>query len=196
MAIQDFVKDAKRVIIRDQLANTDDLIVDASIGEQYTFASVITDYPVERGINAVDTSRPLPELITLSIVQSDTPLTVRNLARQSSTEAQVGNGLTRWQEALTTLRGLKDDATIIELVTTLETYKDLLIERIDVPRDARTSSSLFATVSFKRVIVADRVTVDLPKAAKPASKGQKATSQAPPAQTEKASSLLFKASGL
>lgn len=154
MGVTDLLKVPKRVIIRNQEFGFDLLTFDASIKETHVSKSVITDFPVESGPNVSDNSRPMPETLTLQIAQTSLPLSTSVLPGLPPAPEAFG---TRWQSAYNQLIVLKDEATLLEVTTTLRIYEDLLIESVEVPRDAKTADGIFATVVFKRVFVAGDV---------------------------------------
>ena len=52
----------------------DDFLIDCSISENHTFDSDVTDYPVESGSNISDNIRPLPLVVEIEGVVSNTPI--------------------------------------------------------------------------------------------------------------------------
>lgn len=118
----------------------DTLKIDVTRVETHTFANEVTDHPVEEGANVSDHSRPRPYTVTMECLISDTPLADRSDGDSTPRIA-----------AFQKLRDLHETGAIVTIVTSLATYKDMAIESISIPRDAKGREALQFSVSFKHV---------------------------------------------
>ena len=146
------------LITRPKPAQIESLIVDAAISEQHSFTNTVTDHPVEEGTNVADHSRPEPERVTLDCIVSNTPIS------GNREQVSVGNGATivqstakedprRSANALDRLLQLRQSGALITVVTSLREYRDMAIESISIPRDAKIAGALRFTITLKRVRV-------------------------------------------
>lgn len=178
-----------KVIARPGQIKTTDVVVtfDAVVDENHTFTNQITDFPVETGANISDHNRPEPEKVSFHAFFSDTPLST-----QSATQDVTQDGFTfqttaafaagaigavdGWARAQwDKLKKLRDDGTLVTVVSTLGNYDSMVIESITVPRNAKTYDGLECTIGFKKIRVVTneltRVVTTTPAASKKKSTG-------------------------
>lgn len=136
------------------------LVFDAVVTEHHQHASQVTDHPVEEGAPVTDHVRPLPDVLTMEIVVSNTPL-------EPIDSRIVESGGVRWTttafldaprgapgamvEAYQQLLGWR--GRLMTVVTGLRTYDSMVIADFSAPRDKTTGEALRATVVFRRVRV-------------------------------------------
>lgn len=161
----------------------DSLVLDASIKEEHVSEVEVTDHAVEQGSAITDHARPKPRELTIEGVVSNTPLsnlqvsratTFEGVAFTSNTSANAVRGMPGNAEtAYTTLLGLR--GKIVDVVTALETYTNMLMLSLKVPRDKDTGDVLKFEAKFKQVtIVKNAVTVvatKVPRVQKQANNG-------------------------
>lgn len=150
--------------------------VDASISEDHNAEIETTDNPVEVGADVTDSARPKPRTFTMEGLVSDSPFVSGNAG------AQPGRSLTAYKQLLQ----LHDTPQLITVVTGLETYQNLLMTSLNVPRTAQTGRAVRFRASFKEIQIVASQTVQIarkvPKTLPPANLGkQAATPTAPPA---------------
>lgn len=179
------------------------LTLDASVSEQHQLDSEVTDHPVESGVNFADNIRPLPDMLTLNGVISNTPIFLPpDFAEDANFEiikikpppATIGNTLGRvipiagallsgvvlpikGQEmqvlgfdtefnrdvsCYNALRKIRDDGTLVSIVTTLHTYPSMALQGVQILRDAKSGSALVLTISAKQIRVGSTENVDVP----------------------------------
>lgn len=195
----------------------DAIEIDAVLDESHTLTNTVTDHPVEEGFNITDHSRPDPDQVTLTCFISNTPIsdqqqerTVREgsvdftTAALQDTEFSVVAG--RGNDAYKKLKKLRDEGTLVQVVTTLTTYvksstSGMIIQSLTIPRTAKDIDGLAFTIVLKQIrIVKNRQTQDTtPKdkrTAKKKDKGEQTTKDTDDASPEyKAGKYLSQGTG-
>lgn len=174
--------------------------IDACLEETHTLSNAITDHPLEEGFNATDHSRPEPDRVTLRCFVSNTPLSdgqVKDSVRQGVVSFEttaptviVGRG----DEAFKALKKMRDEGTLISVVTTLKTYgvsktEGMMIESINIPRTSKNYDGIEFTVSLKQVrIVKNASTTQVvPREKQTQKKKKKGEQTTKPPETEESS---------
>lgn len=166
--------------------------LDASVLETHTGVNEVTDHPVEEGTNIVDHVRSKPDELRIeglivntpfSATSEARPVTIGNVTFLSKSQADK----TRAGQAYKDLIDAKENATLLKVVTSLRTYEDMVIERLEVPRDARNGNALKFTATLKHVRTAVLQTAKVIPSTK-ISKGKVAPKTAKP---EQETSILF-----
>lgn len=142
--------------------------IDAFVREEEAIENEITEHQVERGADIADHVRARPGTITVEGVVSDTPLGDLAGRRASDVPPSV--------EALARLRAINRARQPVTIITTLDTYTDMVIESLMIPRDAKTGKALRFTARFKNVRVAEVDTaarVDIPRGKAKTNRGNK-----------------------
>lgn len=132
--------------------------------ETHSLTNTITDHPVEEGFNISDHSRPNPDQVTFNAVISNTPIdegqaneAVRSggFTFQTTQVAAGAIGATDGfaQGEWLKLRQLRDNGTLVKVVSTLGDYDSMAIESISIPRNAKKYDAVYFTIGFKRVRV-------------------------------------------
>lgn len=121
----------------------DDFELDAAVVEDHTFDSEVTEYPVEKGADVADHVRARPIVVTIEGIVSDTP--VGSLAERRFD--QFGEFLYSG-EAFTKLQEIRDAREPVRIITSLRSYDNMLLQSIQVPRDARTGDALRFRATF------------------------------------------------
>ena len=166
--------------------------LDVSLSEAHSSTNEVTDHPVEQGVNIVDHVRPKPDILRLEGMVSNTPLPLPTAETQVRTSkgrtfrSRSEINQTAAGTAYSDLLALKENATLVTVVTGLRTYTDMVIESLDVPRDARTGQTLRFSCTLKQVRTAVVQTAKVVPQQKN-SKGKKATT---PTTTEERGSVL------
>lgn len=151
---------ATTIITRPTPAQIDTIVIDAAVTETHTLSNTVTDHPVEEGSNVSDHSRPEPDKIQLDCVVSDTPLQTTSSGSTVSVEshgfrfsATAKQDTTRSKNAYDKLVQLREQGSLVTVVTSLRSYDSMAIESIQIPRDAKNAGALRFTVSLKKVRV-------------------------------------------
>ncbi len=133
--------------------------------ETHRFQNNVTSHPVENGAEITDHTIVQPDEISLTGVFSDTPLlSLQNAFSGSSalsTTQVIGDNpfqSDRGREFYSVLKKLRDEATIVQVLTTLQIYDSMLITSLTVPRDAARGGGVFVEMSLKRVTLVNSET--------------------------------------
>src|SRR5438132_10006682 len=174
----------------------DTLELDAAIAEMHSGANEITDHPVEDGADITDHVRVKPDTVTIEGIISNTPVVASSARFEGGLETSEQNGVlvvsgvgadtldeARADSAYQQLLKIKEDRLPVVIITSLRQYERMVLERLNVPRDARTGSALRFSATFRQVrtVASERVKVTLPKARDKVLGGEKTGTQAPPA---------------
>lgn len=121
---------------------------DASVSETHTSEYEVTAHPVEGGVDITDHKRRKPRELTLNVIVSDDlPLSLLPVERQALAFQASNRAVTAWE----TLKQYQQEAQLYRVLTTLETYEDMAIVSISVPRDARRGNTLDATIVLREI---------------------------------------------
>lgn len=125
----------------------DGYTIDASISEDHSFDSDVTDFPVEQGANITDNVRPKPIVITIEGIVSDTPLGAIADIRHGDDTFTPSN------EALAVLEGIRAARQPVTIQTTLRVFENMLMSGLSIPRDPQTGAALRFSATFTEVIL-------------------------------------------
>src|SRR5262249_37783249 len=99
-------------------------------------------------------------------------------------------GTNRAEEALTTLRRMKDETILVEIVTSVRSYKNMILTDLSVPRDASTGDALQFTATFKEIRIVEtkqrKIVTAKPSGQKKKSVGKRVATPTRPSSTLKA----------
>lgn len=136
--------------------------IDACIEETHELSNTVTDHPVEQGFNISDHSRPDPDVVTLRCFVSNTPLSTEQ-TKTSVKEGAVSFDTTapevignRGKDTFDKLKKLRDDGTLIAVVTTLKTYavsstEGMIVQKISIPRTTKNYDGLEFSMTLKQI---------------------------------------------
>jgi hypothetical protein len=139
------------------------LSFDANLQEGHERAIRFTEHPVEFGSPISDHFVIEPNRVDLRIIWSDTP---------------IGDAVTLPDRARREYRALVDLSETGEpftLVTGLDVYYSMVVERISAPRTSTTGYAVECDVSFREIQIANQITIQIPPeilAAQVRAKGQ------------------------
>ena len=109
----------------------------------HSLSSKITQIPIEDGSSIVDHVRDKPKKVSVTIAVSN-----------SSESQGEGGSSGKPKVAIQELMEIKKSRTFCTVTSFLNEYKDMLIEKILFSENSKTSQALFATITFKQVLVA------------------------------------------
>ncbi len=157
---------------------TDRIEIDATVRETHTLTATVTEHPVEAGASVVDHVRPEQPRITLEGVISNTPIRVPGTHMDGATgrvekvelgEDRAANVL-RFSgpfDRVGTVRDLLavliDSGTLVTIRTSLLVYEDMVLHRLEIPRDAGLGNTLRFTMDAVRIRLVDTQTVEAPE---------------------------------
>jgi hypothetical protein len=168
------------VMTKPRLCKVDSIEIDACMEETHTLNNTVTDHPVEQGFNISDHVRPEPDVVTLRCFISNTPLSTEQQTRAvqegsvqftttSQQDVEIGAIDGRGADAFKKLKKLRDEGTLIKLVTTLKEYgnsstEGMVVQSITVPRTTKNYDGLEFSITLKQIrIVKNRQTQDTQK---------------------------------
>lgn len=145
---------------------------------------VITKHPVQGGANVSDHCYMEPARVTMEIGMSDAnPTTILGQF--------LGRSGSKSQSAFDALREMQSNRQTVDAYTRLASYKNMLVESINVPDDIKSATGLRASVTLQQIIVVDVPVIKV--SARPAVTGN--TNGANPVPVVPNQSLLKKGEG-
>jgi hypothetical protein len=200
------------------------IILDAAISETHKRKATITKNQIEDGSNISDHYRKENESITIEGIIGEKPISdidsIVNVASSFAaskvgglagivTQAAAGilaasvlsDSENRQADNLKKFEEFMENASIVDVITGLKTYKNMAIESVDFPKNARLGDSLRFTVSLTEIrIVQSKILESQESSAKGIVAHSVATKQdlgkqkpkTPSAVEEKSSSVAFK----
>lgn len=147
-----------------------------TIRERHTDELDVVDHPVEQGAQITDHAYKRPPEVMIECAWSNSPRANGILGglvgAVTGTIAGVqsiitGNSPDQVRDVYTKLRGLQDNAILIDVITGKRPYKDMLIKSMIVETDKETEHILSVTVTLRQVLLATVrvVTISAPKEA-------------------------------
>lgn len=121
-------------------------LIDATISISRQRSSDVTDEPVEDGSSFVDNIRPLPMILNLDCVVSDTPIGAAAVERAGTTTLPSS-------DARALLTRIHEERQPITIQTDTDTFTSMAVQSIDDTEDARTGEALRFRATFKQVKV-------------------------------------------
>jgi hypothetical protein len=156
----------------------DGYFIDVVETENHSYSSDVTAHPVEQGADVADNVRAKPcELTFTNAVVSDTPIGAAATQRQGLSQGGsllLGNSTPLSQSttkpsqaALQKLEKLWRDREPVQVVSNLKKYDSMVLDKLDITRNAKTAGGLIFTAHFTEVIIVrnNRVTVAIPDGA-------------------------------
>ena len=165
-------------------------VIDASITESHTYESQVTEFPVEQGSAISDNVRPMPIVVMIQGIVSDTPIGVMADQRNSehgdqaflpTTDAATAKARGDQQsapsiDALAAMLAIRDARQPVPIVTSLSSFDNMVLTNLEVPRDAQTGASLIFTATFKQITIVTNqrvlVRTSTARTSKPGDKGK------------------------
>jgi hypothetical protein len=178
-------------------ANVGVVQFDASVSEIYTDTVEITDHPVETGSVISDHIRKLPSSIEINGVVTNNPLVFLASSRaESPLITDTSRPDDRVEAAYTELRRVQNVGEVVDVVTSLRDYSNMVIESISVSRDANTGNILNSSITLREITIAKEISIETPvpitekvSKKKKTNKGNKSKTAATTQQEQKVSAL-------
>lgn len=124
--------------------------VDCTLRESHTFDSDVTNYPVESGSNITDNIRPLPLIVEMEGVVSNTPIGA--LVNQRA--ALSAMGVKPSDDCYDTFTRLWQTREPIQIVTSLRTYDNMAMKSLSFPRGDHEDGIKF-NATFQQIFSVD-----------------------------------------
>lgn len=125
------------------LAIIDGFVLDCLLSDNHTFESEVTEFPVESGSTVSDNIRPKPLTIAIEAIVSDTPLTFAGNFRPAGSVPSL--------DAYAKFLGIRRDRRLVSITTSLDTYSNMAMESLTVPRASGRGDEFRFNASFKQV---------------------------------------------
>lgn len=155
---------ALTLLFKRTLTSIGSLTIDCSVSESHQKRVEVTTHPVEDGSDPADHARVLPDVLVIQGIVTDTPHTEERAQQIDQDQGLVEGPLAERAgislAAFNRLQQFADDRALLTIVTAARTYTDMLLEQLDVPKDATTGDALRFSATFKQVRrVKNQVTV-------------------------------------
>lgn len=124
------------------------IFLDATISEDHEYSSRVTNFPVEEGRIISDNIILEPEILQVSGIVSDSPLSIFAPFNRSIT-------------AFNQLVRIHQNREIIQVVTGIKIYDNMVLTNLQVPRDIRTGQSLTFNMTFQKIFTDSSVRLNL-----------------------------------
>lgn len=197
-----------------------ELLLDATLQDNHSYDNEVTQFPIEDGADITDNIRRVPDRVTITGFVTNTPIAflqflnfglVRNEGNGKLQGKNLSSGETksRVQTSFETLLaisgrsvdGKNPDPQIVEIVTGLRVYRNMVMESLEIPRDAQNSKEqLRFTATFLQIsrvnsqsITLPNVSDDIKNQASSVTDKKKATTTEASAEKTTRSSLILKA---
>ena len=176
------------------------LTIDATINDSVSYASSVTQYPVEEGSFISDHITIQPYTVEIRGLISDSPFFIPGITENSSFLTLNNSRVKNAYEELLALFVKKEP---FDVVTGLDVYSDVFFTSFDISRDANTGKALSFDAKFQQILFATPATVKIPKSNIKSTKKDlaqstvnKGSTQAADAESKRQSeSLLYKLFG-
>lgn len=123
--------------------------IDLALSVKFARKSDVTEYPVERGVNATDHIRSNAPDLDFDGLVSDTPI---GAIARDPTRAGVASVS---QDAFRRLQAIQDASQPVVVQCSLGTFDSMALTNFQVTRDVKTRKGLKVTLSFKKFRVED-----------------------------------------
>jgi hypothetical protein len=125
------------------LAVIDGFVLDCLLSDNHTFDSEVTEFPVESGSTISDNIRPKPLVITIEAIVSNTPLTFAGNFRGAGSVPSI--------DCYAKLLAIRRERRLVTIATSLETFFNMALESLGIPRAAGRGDELRFNATFKQV---------------------------------------------
>ncbi len=142
-----------RVLIKPENGFT--LEVDVSPTQDHDLNNQMTEFPLEDGSVATDHITVMPNVVELDLTWTDTPISKFNPLTQFQSKNGRSRGLFR------RLQDIKNDRIKCVLITGLQSYRDMYIEKISIPRRSGEGKKVSCLTTFRQLIINTRAGIGL-----------------------------------
>lgn len=168
--------------------------IDAAISEVHSLRAEVSSHPLESGADVVEHRRKMPRSITVEGVVSDTPIGPLAKRRQEFAVINGKSSALPSDEAYARLKDLHDTGRAVTIESSLDTFDDMVLTDLNVPRDRNTGEAFRFSATFVeiRFVATDRAPVDLPRAKDRQNRGHKPgeTVESPPGPQQRLAEQL------
>lgn len=142
-----------------------DYAIDAALSEEHSFENSVTSFPVQDGADITDHIRFVPIQVTIDGIVSDTPIGEMAGIRGLS-QLGIGGGPPS-EDAFLILLDIRNKREPVTIRTSKRTYENMALLSLRRREDSKTGRALRFQAVFKqvRIVVLDRILIDIPKKA-------------------------------
>lgn len=126
---------------------------DALISEERTLEATVPEYTVETGFSVSDTIILGAEKLSMTLYVTNTPVTWQK--RHGTSQSRVSNVCSRLEQ-------MYFNRTLVTIVTTDKTYRNMAIESISFNKSLETGYAREIPISFKKVQKTSATTTTIP----------------------------------
>ena len=179
------------LLVTEEISGLQDVIteipLDVRPSETHHFSTRITEYPVEEGAKITDHVHIDPYTLDLEGFVSNTPVTsipasLPYLKGDMRVGRQAGERAKNAYDVLVTVFRARTPLTV---VTRMQTFEDMVIQKLDIPFSADRGTSLWFSMSLKKITTVETLAAALPPDVVAALKKQRAKTAASQTQAQK-----------
>jgi len=181
------------------LAKVGVVTFDASVSEQHGKSADVTEFPVEDGGTISDHIILRPDTLQINGIVTDHPLVfLASLNAPSPLDGDLTSVNERAKLAYAELERIMAEGEAVDVVTSFKEYTSMVIESLEVTRDAGRGNVMDATIRLKQIQKATLETVEIPEPETPSNRAVVDKGKKPPkpattqtAEAARGRSLLF-----
>ncbi len=129
-------------------------LIDVALSEQHEFESEVTEYPVESGSDVTDNVRPKPIMVTMECIVSNTPIgTIANIRANALAQPGGNNPGSPADDAYAVMLKIRDDREPVTIATSLQTFTNMVMKSLSIPRATGRGDELRFTAVFQQVTI-------------------------------------------
>lgn len=147
-----------------QPVSVDGIEFDALIDQSSNYEAQIPEYPTEEGFSVSDNISLKPEVISMTLYVTDTPVTWAK---------RFGTGFGRVDSVVKKLENLFFSKKVILVVTSDAVYDNMAITNMSITKDSDTGYAREIPITLQKIVVTKSNTVSIP-----ASYGKSGTTEA------------------
>lgn len=145
--------------------------IDCTLSQSHDREAIVTEHPVETGASVSDSIRPQPRRLSLSGVQTTTPLDWPG--RTEDVDDGLHDGPARMSYLQTLLETMRTRGQVIQVQTGLDLYKNMALRSLRFPREPGLGDNLFFSLDLQEIVFATAQTVRVPGSARASAKTKK-----------------------
>ena len=135
--------------------------LDANLSETHEWGADVTENPVEEGAPVADHVVERADKLTIRGFVSETPITAS--ANILGLIGSVSDASSRTQQVFDLLRLLIKERQVMTVYTKHQTYEDMVLSRLIIPRTPQTGDAIEFRAEFVHVRFVSAQNVDVPK---------------------------------
>ena len=128
---------------------------DALIEESLTLEAQVPEYPTEEGFSVSDNITLKPEILSMTLYVTDTPVTWRNRRGHRS-----GHG--RTESVVRRLKNLYFSRRLVSVSTSGATYRSMAITNLSISKSKEVGYAREIPITLQKVVVTSSSTVTIP----------------------------------